>query len=37
MNYVIALFLGVCFGFSLNKAGLTSATTKLSMCFALQT
>jgi hypothetical protein len=23
MNYVIALFLGACFGFSLNKAGLT--------------
>ncbi len=23
MNFVIALFLGVCFGFTLNKAGLT--------------
>jgi uncharacterized protein len=23
MNYLIALFLGVCFGFALNKAGLT--------------
>jgi hypothetical protein len=23
MNYVIAIFLGLCFGFALNKAGLT--------------